>query len=69
VQIKRLFSRCNIVGRSFPVCQVHCEGSMVEVSSFSTHADAELIPADASSHMIGRQKSKVGVCLRRVHSG
>ncbi|EFN52867.1 hypothetical protein CHLNCDRAFT_58740 [Chlorella variabilis] len=57
-QIKRLFGRCNIVGRSFPVCQVHAEGTMIEVSSFTTNADLRLIPADASTHMIGRQKPK-----------
>ncbi|KAL4440032.1 hypothetical protein ABPG75_003033 [Micractinium tetrahymenae] len=57
-QIKRLFSRSHVVGRSFPVCQVHAEGTMIEVSSFSTHADSRHIPADASSHMIGRQKPK-----------
>ncbi|PRW33128.1 CCA-adding enzyme-like [Chlorella sorokiniana] len=57
-QIKRLFSRCIIVGRAFPVCQVFTEGTMIEVTSFSTQADTRLIPVDASVHMIGRQKSK-----------
>ncbi|KAI3431678.1 hypothetical protein D9Q98_004724 [Chlorella vulgaris] len=57
-QIKRLFSRSLIVGRSFPVCHVHAEGTMIEVSSFSTGADPQLIPGDASIHMIGRQKLK-----------
>lgn len=31
-----------------------------QVSSFTTNADLRLIPADASTHMIGRQKPKVG---------
>jgi len=31
VQVKRLFSRCMIVGRVFPVCQVHTEGTIIEV--------------------------------------
>ena len=30
-QVKRLFSRCIIVGRAFPVCQVFTEGTMIEV--------------------------------------
>lgn len=30
-QIKKLFSRCIVVGRSFPVCQVYAEGMMLEV--------------------------------------
>ena len=131
-QVKRAFSRCVVVGKSFPVCQVYVEGTMIEarleqcsglllgacppacpacplppafvcppdgclppllrtpraacppalrprpladaslpactpappptavqqVSSFSTNADAALIPADASCHMLGRQKPK-----------
>jgi hypothetical protein len=34
-----------------------------QVSSFSTGADPQLIPGDASIHMIGRQKLKVGLAL------
>lgn len=40
LQIKRLFSRSHIVGRSFPVCQVHTEGTMVEVSARCSPAPA-----------------------------
>ncbi|XP_021888094.1 uncharacterized protein LOC110807302 [Carica papaya] len=32
----RVFSRCEIVGRRFPICHVHIGDTIVEVSSFST---------------------------------
>ncbi|KAL3345844.1 hypothetical protein AABB24_024670 [Solanum stoloniferum] len=35
-QIKRRFHRAIIVGRRFPICRVHVNGSIVEVSSFDT---------------------------------
>ncbi|KAH0701193.1 hypothetical protein KY284_015408 [Solanum tuberosum] len=37
-QIKRRFHRAIIVGRRFPICRVHINGSIVEVSSFDTKA-------------------------------
>ncbi|KAL3377797.1 hypothetical protein AABB24_003944 [Solanum stoloniferum] len=37
-QIKRRFHRAIIVGRRFPICRVHVNGSIVEVSSFDTGA-------------------------------
>ncbi|KAH0719404.1 hypothetical protein KY290_016108 [Solanum tuberosum] len=37
-QIKRRFHRAIIVGRRFPICRVHVNGSIVEVSSFDTRA-------------------------------
>ncbi|URE38537.1 Poly A polymerase head domain [Musa troglodytarum] len=36
-QIKKQFRRCIIVGRRFPICQVHVQGSIVEVSTFDTN--------------------------------
>lgn len=30
-QVRRLFSRCFIVGRAFPICHVHHEGVIIEV--------------------------------------
>ena len=51
--MKKLFSRCFIVGRSFPVAHVHVEGEVIEVTSFSTNADSSLIPADAASYLEG----------------
>ncbi|XP_078155566.1 uncharacterized protein LOC144551472 isoform X2 [Carex rostrata] len=36
IQIKKQFRRCFIVGRRFPICQVHMVGSITEVSSFHT---------------------------------
>ncbi|OVA00606.1 Poly A polymerase [Macleaya cordata] len=37
-QIKKQFHRSQIVGRRFPICQVHVKGSIIEVSSFDTVA-------------------------------
>ncbi|KAL6972977.1 hypothetical protein U1Q18_027151 [Sarracenia purpurea var. burkii] len=37
-EVMRSFSRCDIVGRKFPICHVHIEDTVVEVSSFSTCA-------------------------------
>lgn len=37
-QIKRrVFKRCIIIGRRFPICQINMRGSIIEVSSFRTH--------------------------------
>ncbi|XP_010426382.1 PREDICTED: uncharacterized protein LOC104711381 [Camelina sativa] len=36
--VVRTFSRCEIVGRRFPICHVHVGSDMIEVSSFSTSA-------------------------------
>ncbi|KAJ6837288.1 putative poly(A) polymerase I [Iris pallida] len=35
-EVKQTFSRCEIVGKRFPICHVHINDSIVEVSSFST---------------------------------
>ncbi|KAL3512520.1 hypothetical protein ACH5RR_025237 [Cinchona calisaya] len=35
-EVMRTFSRCEIVGRRFPICHVHIDDGIVEVSSFST---------------------------------
>lgn len=37
-EVKDAFSRCQIVGRRFPICHVHVDDTIVEVSSFSTSA-------------------------------
>ncbi|XP_047316895.1 poly(A) polymerase I-like isoform X2 [Impatiens glandulifera] len=37
-QVLRIFSRCEIVGKRFPICHVHIDGTIIEVSSFSTSA-------------------------------
>nr|CCI55441.1 PH01B031C15.24 [Phyllostachys edulis] len=37
-QIKRrVFKRCIIIGRRFPICQINMHGSIIEVSSFRTN--------------------------------
>ncbi|KAI3958670.1 hypothetical protein MKW98_030335 [Papaver atlanticum] len=35
-QVVKTFSRCEIVGRRFPICHVHVDDTFIEVSSFST---------------------------------
>ncbi|XP_027340773.1 uncharacterized protein LOC113854114 isoform X2 [Abrus precatorius] len=35
-EVTRTFSWCEIVGKRFPICHVHMEGTIVEVSSFNT---------------------------------
>ncbi|XP_057972053.1 uncharacterized protein LOC131160410 isoform X2 [Malania oleifera] len=35
-QVMRTFSHCEIVGKRFPICHVHIDDAIVEVSSFST---------------------------------
>ncbi|KAK2656867.1 hypothetical protein Ddye_009919 [Dipteronia dyeriana] len=37
-EVKKEFRRCEIIGKRFPICQVHIRGSTVEVSSFETVA-------------------------------
>lgn len=35
-EVKKTFSRCEIIGKRFPICHVHVDDTTVEVSSFST---------------------------------
>ncbi|KAL8488090.1 hypothetical protein ACS0TY_024393 [Phlomoides rotata] len=37
-EVMRTFSRCEMIGRRFPICHVHIDDTIVEVSSFSTRA-------------------------------
>uniref|UniRef100_A0A9I9D6E1 Poly(A) polymerase I n=1 Tax=Cucumis melo TaxID=3656 RepID=A0A9I9D6E1_CUCME len=37
-QVNKLFRRSRIVGRRFPICMVHIQGTITEVSSFDTTA-------------------------------
>ncbi|CAD5180764.1 unnamed protein product [Musa acuminata subsp. malaccensis] len=36
-EVKKNFSHCDIVGKRFPICHVHVNDYVVEVSSFNTH--------------------------------
>ncbi|XP_057419592.1 uncharacterized protein LOC130713803 [Lotus japonicus] len=36
-EVMRSFSWCEIVGKRFPICHVHMDGTVVEVSSFNTN--------------------------------
>ncbi|KAK7399269.1 hypothetical protein VNO78_10449 [Psophocarpus tetragonolobus] len=35
-EVRKTFSWCEIVGKRFPICHVHMDGTVVEVSSFNT---------------------------------
>ena len=48
-QIKRLFQKAFIVGRTFPVVHVHVDNEVLEVSSFSTNIDPRSLPPDAAN--------------------
>ncbi|KAK9803270.1 hypothetical protein WJX72_004041 [[Myrmecia] bisecta] len=48
-QIKKLFRRCLIVGRRFPVAHVRMGDVLLEVSSFDTSATPDLTPLDAAA--------------------
>ncbi|KAL0355026.1 UNVERIFIED_CONTAM: Poly(A) polymerase I [Sesamum radiatum] len=37
-EVMRTFSRCEMIGKRFPICHVHIDDTIVEVSSFSTRA-------------------------------
>ncbi|CAK0736587.1 hypothetical protein CVIRNUC_000770 [Coccomyxa viridis] len=49
VQVKRHFSKCQIVGSRFPIALVHWGGTVLEVSSFGTRAKRDTIPTDAAA--------------------
>ncbi|KAM7269796.1 hypothetical protein ACFE04_025293 [Oxalis oulophora] len=36
-EVRKTFNQCEIVGRRFPICHVHVDDTIVEVSSFDTH--------------------------------
>ncbi|XP_074583426.1 uncharacterized protein LOC141839550 isoform X2 [Curcuma longa] len=68
IDVKRMFSRCDIVGKRFPICHVHVSDCIVEVSSFNTHVrrqhnDLSYLPrrSDCDEHDYARWKN----CLRR----
>ncbi|KAM7261103.1 hypothetical protein ACFE04_026578 [Oxalis oulophora] len=42
-QIRRHFNFAMIVGKRFPICHVHIKGSIIEVSSFNTEAQHDMI--------------------------
>lgn len=50
-QVQRTFSRCDIVGKRFPICHVHINDSIIEVSSFSTRGRR---PSSALSYISRR---------------
>lgn len=49
--MKRLFGNCRIIGKRFPIVHVFADGDCLEVSSFGTRANRELIPPDAAAFL------------------
>nr|GFC86661.1 polynucleotide adenylyltransferase family protein [Tanacetum cinerariifolium] len=47
-QVRTAFSRCEIVGKRFPIFHVHVGDDIVEVSSFSTPARHHFIKSGIS---------------------
>ncbi|CAK7336072.1 unnamed protein product [Dovyalis caffra] len=50
-QVRKAFHRCEIVGKRFPICHVHVDDTIVEVSSFSTSA---LKPGEKFNHDVSK---------------
>ncbi|KAH7624985.1 hypothetical protein Ndes2526B_g00360 [Nannochloris sp. 'desiccata'] len=59
-EIEYLFPRAFVLGRSFPICHVHHDNEIIEVSSFSTNADPSRIPLDVAAMMTmsGRESGR-----------
>lgn len=56
-EVRKTFSRCEIVGKRFPICHVHVNDTIVEVSSFSTSGSGS-----KSSCKFGNYFSKPSGC-------
>ena len=70
MQVKRHFSRCQIVGSRFPIALVHWGGTVLEVSSFGTRAKRDIIPTDAAallSWLPPHSKASTHADMRCVH--
>ncbi|XP_075656590.1 uncharacterized protein LOC142626771 isoform X1 [Castanea sativa] len=59
-EVRKTFSRCEIVGKRFPICHVHVNDTIVEVSSFSTSGSGS-----KSSCKFGNYFSKPSGCNER----
>jgi tRNA nucleotidyltransferase/poly(A) polymerase len=61
-EIENLFPRAFVLGRSFPICHVHHDNEVIEVSSFSTNSDPSKIPLDVAAMMTlsGRERTRRG---------
>ena len=69
MQVKRHFSRCQIVGTRFPIALVHWGGIVLEVSSFGTRAKRETIPTDAAALLSWPPShNKASPCQHRVRT-
>ena len=68
MQVKRHFSRCQIVGSRFPIALVHWGGTVLEVSSFGTRAKRDTIPTDAAALLSWPpSQSKASPCPYGLH--
>ena len=56
-QVKKLFRQCRIVGKRFPIAHVTLGDDLLEVSSFCTRADRDLIPPDAAALLGSKARS------------
>ncbi|CAD7701693.1 unnamed protein product [Ostreobium quekettii] len=55
-EVCRIFARANIIGKRFPICQVHMDGTVIEVSSFSTNVG--VAPVDPAGFLADEQDRK-----------
>ncbi|EIE26242.1 hypothetical protein COCSUDRAFT_83617 [Coccomyxa subellipsoidea C-169] len=69
VQIKRLFGSCRIIGKRFPIVHVYADGACLEVSSFGTRANRELIPQDAAAFLPRHKPHDKGKAGRKPGAG
>jgi len=70
-EIESLFPRAFLLGRSFPICHVHHDNEVIEVSSFSTNADPSRIPLDVAAMMTtsGRETGRRSSTSKLVRGG
>ena len=60
--MKKLFRQCRIVGKRFPIAHVTLGDDLLEVSSFCTRADRDLIPPDAAALLGSKARCVVAWC-------
>eukprot|EP01025_Chloroclados_australasicus_P066267 TRINITY_DN9096_c0_g2_i3.p1 TRINITY_DN9096_c0_g2~~TRINITY_DN9096_c0_g2_i3.p1 ORF type:complete len:560 (+),score=49.85 TRINITY_DN9096_c0_g2_i3:79-1680(+) len=66
VQVKRLFGKCQLIGKRFPIAQVHIGGQTIEVSNWSTGNDDVQLPDDAASIKTKLDKGELGLKQTKI---
>eukprot|EP01026_Neomeris_dumetosa_P001115 TRINITY_DN102767_c0_g1_i1.p1 TRINITY_DN102767_c0_g1~~TRINITY_DN102767_c0_g1_i1.p1 ORF type:complete len:247 (-),score=19.95 TRINITY_DN102767_c0_g1_i1:12-752(-) len=66
-QVKNLFGKCQLIGKKFPIAQVHMGGTTLEVSSWSTGSEEPEIPDDAASMRLKLDKGELGLKHLKPH--